>query len=118
MRNRGGKFADRGRPCSSGQAQSRLSAQSLLHILAVVDIDQQAVPASHSAFIVTRGLAERAKPPVDAIGTAEPALVIVRLAGCDSARPRTHGRLRIVRVKEIGPAELRPGVGARAGVVQ
>ena len=112
-----GKFASR---CGLYRArQPRLAAaQGFFRILPVIDIDQQAVPASHSTFTIERGLAERLKPSVDAIPPAEPALNFERLAGCNGPRPCVRSRLHIIRMEEVLPDELRPGVGARPGVIQ
>jgi hypothetical protein len=113
----GGEFANRDRLHRSRQPRLT-TAQGLLRVLPVIDIDQQAVPASCSAFTVTRGLAERLKPSVGAIGSAEPALSFERLAGCNGPRPRVRSRLCIIWVEKVLPPELRPSAGAGAGVVQ
>src|SRR5580704_2455748 len=67
-----GDFSKCGRPCGSRQS-SLAAAKGFLHILPVIDIDQQSVPASHSAFVVARCLAEYLKPSIDSIGPAESA---------------------------------------------
>jgi len=117
MRDGGRQFADRRNLGRSRKTCLRVS-QRLLHILPIVDIQQQSVPASHSAFAVARGLAEHVKPSVDTVGPAEPALDFVRLASCDSTRPRAPRRLHVVRVKKIGPAQALPGVKGRAAVAE
>ena len=117
MRDGGRKLSDTGNLSRSRKAFLSI-AQRLPYLLLIVEIDEQTVPSSHSALIVTGRVAEHLKPSVDAIGTTEPALNCVRLASGDGTGPRPRRRLYIVRVEEIGPAKALPGARSSARVVQ
>jgi hypothetical protein len=106
VRDGGSEFAHCRRLHGPRKARLRV-AQGFFHILPIVNIDEQAVPASPVPVRIIRWLPEDVKPPVRAVKPPKPVLDIVRLACHDGTRPRVDRRLHIVRVQKVEPACLR-----------
>src|SRR5947209_18867227 len=106
MRDGRSKFSDSRNLCRSREPRLH-AAQSFLHILSLIDIDQQTIPARGVAFTVAHQLTKNVKPSVCAIAPSQTVLNLVHLTGSNGMGPCAQRRVDIVRVKEIEPALLR-----------